>query len=229
MSRITFTYKKVVYTKEPRPRESEETLFNLVWQLHSKVALKGCHNEVGHLGLEHMLDLLHDWFFWPHMAAQTKEHIGKCPPHLTFKAKQPKAPLESIMATLPLEFLHLNYLCLEPSKGLKENVLVVTDYFTRYAQTYVTRTQTAQTPTKTLWNKFTVHYGLTKRILLDQGQNFDSQLVVDLCKLMGTQKIQISLYHPQTVNVTGSTPLWLVYWEWYPQRRNQSGRTILEC
>ena len=46
--------------------------------------------------------------------------------------------------------------------------------------------------------KFIVHYGLPKKILLDQGRNFESQLVADLCKLMGTQKIWTSLYHPQT-------------------------------
>ena len=72
-------------------------------------------------------------FYWPHMAAQAKEHIRKCCTCLAFKAKQPKAPLENIVATHPLELVHLNYLCLEPGKGLEKNVLVVTDHFTRYA------------------------------------------------------------------------------------------------
>ena len=117
---------------------------------------------------------------------------------LAFKARQPKAPLKNIMATHPLELVHLDYLCLEPGKGLDENVLVVTDHFTRYAQAYVTRTQTTQMTAKTLWDKFIVHYGLPKKILMDQGQNFESQLVADLCELMGMQKIWTSLYHLQT-------------------------------
>ena len=91
---------------------------------------------------------MHEWFFWPHMAAQAKEHTGKCHPCLAFKAKQPRAPLENIMAIHPLELVHLNYLCLEPGKGLEENLLMVIDHFTRYAQAYVTQTQTAQTTTK---------------------------------------------------------------------------------
>ena len=135
--------------------------------VHREVTLRGCHDEVGHLGLEHMLDLMFDRFFWPCMAAQVKEHIGKCHLCLAFKARQPKAPLKSIMATYPLELVHLDYLCLEPGKGLEENVLVVTDHFVRYA--YVTRTQTAQMTAKTLWDKFIVHYGLPKKILMDQG------------------------------------------------------------
>ena len=116
-----------------------------------------------------MLDLMCDWFFWPHMAAQVKELIRKYHPCLAFKAKQPKAPLENIMATYPLELVHLDYLCLEPGKGLEESVLVVTDHFTRYAWAYVTRTQTGQTTAKTLWDKFIVQYGSSEKILLDQG------------------------------------------------------------
>ena len=186
------------YTEGPDPG-NQETLLQLVLPAaHRQVTLKGCHDEVGHLGLECMLDFMNDQFFWPHMAAQPKEHIEKCCPCLTFKAKQAKAPLENIVATHSLELVHLDYLCLEHGKGLEEDVLVVTDHFTWYAQAYVTWTQTAQTTTKTLWDKFIVHYGLPKKILLDQGRNFESQLVADLCKLMGTQKLQTSPYHPQT-------------------------------
>ena len=109
-----------------------------------------------------MLDLMHDRFFWPHMAAQVKKHVGKCHSCLAFKARQPKAPLKNIVATHPLELVHLDYLYLEPGKGLD------CDHFTRYAQAYVTRTQTTQMTAKTLCDKFIVHYGLPKKILMDK-------------------------------------------------------------
>ena len=162
--------KKGVLYRWASPRESEETLLQLVLPAAQReVALRGCHDEVGHLGLECMLDLMHDRFFWPHLAAQAKEHIEKCCLCLVFKARQPKVPLENIMATHPLELVYLDYLCLEPGKGLDENVLVVTDYFKRYTQAYVTRTQTAQMTAKTIWEKFIVHYWLPEKILMDQG------------------------------------------------------------
>ena len=108
------------------------------------------------------------------MAAQAKEHTDKCCTCLTLKAKQPKAPQENIVATHSLELVHLDYLCLEPGKDQEENVLVVPDHFTQYAQAYVMQSQTAQTTAKTLWDNFIVHYGLPKKMLSDQGRNFES-------------------------------------------------------
>ena len=108
-----------------------QAIFKLVLPAtYRKIALTGCHNDVCHLGLECILDLMCDCFFWPCMAAQAKEHIEQCHLCLTFKAKQPRTPLENIVATHPLELVHLNYLFLKPGKGKEENVLVVTDHFT---------------------------------------------------------------------------------------------------
>ena len=123
------------------------------------------------------------------MAAQAREHVGKCCQCLTFKDKQLRALLENIVATHPLELVHLNYLCLEPGKGKEENVPVVTDHFTQYAQAYVTHPQTALTKAKALWDNFIGHYGLPEKILSNQGRNFESELIADLCRLMGTQKL----------------------------------------
>ena len=58
--------------------------------------------------------------------------------------------------------------------------------------------QTTHMTVKTLWDKFIVHYWLPKKILMDQGQTLGSQLVTDLCELMGMWKIWTSPYHPQT-------------------------------
>ena len=85
--------KQGVLYRWPRPRESEETLFQLFLPTAQReVALRGYHNEVGHLGLEHMLNLMHDRFFWPHMADQAKEHIGKCHHALPLKPGSPSPP-----------------------------------------------------------------------------------------------------------------------------------------
>ena len=39
---------------------------------------------------------------------------------------------------------------------------------------------------------------MPEQLLLDSGQNFLSELVLEVCKLLGTKKIDTTGYHPQT-------------------------------
>ena len=77
-------------------------------------------------------------------------------------------------------------------------MLIVTDHFTRYAQKYPSKTQTALATTKLLWNNFIVHYGFPYKIISDQGCNFESELKANLCDVAEVQKMRTSPYHPQT-------------------------------
>ena len=107
------------------------------------------------------------------------------------------APLQPIHVTQPLESVHMDYLSLEPSKGNIENVLVITDHFTRYALAYPSKTQTAQATARILWDKFICHYGFPEKFISDQGRNFESDLIKELCKIAGVKKLHTTPYHPQ--------------------------------
>ena len=167
-------------------------------QSHRQRAIEGCHDQVGHLGQDRVLDLLRDKFYWPGMQADVVSYINSCPRCLRRKSQQDKAPLVNIETSQPLELVHLDYLKIEPSKGNIENVLVITDHFTRYAQAFPSKTQTALTTAKLLWNNFILHYGIPEKIISDQGRNFESELIGHLCQLAGVQKLRTSPYHPQT-------------------------------
>ena len=97
----------------------------------------------------------------------------------------------------PLEFVHMDYLSLEPSKGNIENVLVITDHFTRYALAYLGKTQTAQATARILWDNFICHYGFPEKFISDQGTNFESDLIKELCKIAGVKKIDTTPYYPK--------------------------------
>lgn len=77
------------------------------------------------------------------------------------------------------------------------NVLVITNYFTRYAQTFPTKDQKAVTVAKVLCEKFFVHYGLPARIHSDQGRDFESHLIKELLGIVGIRKSRMTPYHPQ--------------------------------
>ena len=109
-----------------------------------------------------------------------------------------QAPLLNIEVNQPLELIHLDYLRIEPSKGNVENVLIITDHFTRYAQAFPSKSQTALATTKLLWNNFILHYGFPSEIITDLGRNFENELIENLCQVAGVKKLRTKPYHPQT-------------------------------
>ena len=71
------------------PKESQEAQFQLVLPaMHQETTLIGCHDQIGHLDLKRMLNLVCNCFFWPQVDIQAKEHVEKCHQCITFKAKQ---------------------------------------------------------------------------------------------------------------------------------------------
>ena len=167
-------------------------------KLFRKQALEACHDEIGHLGIERTTSLLKDRFYWPKMENDIEEYVKTCPRCLKFKAIPERAELNIIDVTRPLELVHIDFLTIEaPKKDKDVNILVVTDHFTRYAQAYVTRSQTAPIVASTLWEKFFVHYGFPEKILSDQGRNFESNLIAELCKLVQIKKLRTTPYRPE--------------------------------
>ena len=72
----------------------------------------------------------------------------------------------------------------------------MTDHFTRYAQAFPTRNQLAKTTAKIIFENFVVHYGFPARIHSDQGRNFESSLIKELCSLACVHKSWTTPYHP---------------------------------
>jgi len=107
-----------------------------------------------------------------------------------------KAPLVNIHSSYPLELVCIDFLSLEPSKGNVGNVLVITDHYTKFAKAVPTKNQTAKTTAEALFNEFIVHFGIPARLHSDQGANFESDIVHELCHLTNMRKSHTTPYHP---------------------------------
>ena len=159
--------------------------------------LKSLHSDVGHPGRDRTLSLLRDRFYWTGMPDDVDDWFKRCPRCIRRKTPaNSRAPLVSVVTTQPLELVCVDFLTLETSKGGSQHVLVITKHFTHYAQVIPTRNMSAKTTAEAIFNNFIVHYGMPKRLHSDQGANFESRIIRELCQVTGCQKLWTTSYYP---------------------------------
>lgn len=81
----------------------------------------------------------------------------------------------------------MDFLSLEPDTSNTKDILVLTDHFTKFALAF----PTPRTVAKCLWENFIFYYGIPERLHTDQGPDFESKLIKELCEVAG---IKVSDY-----------------------------------
>ena len=143
------TLQNALYLHSMPRGENEDLLLFVVPKVHQVTTLNGCHQDARHQGLDHTLSLLQECFWWPEMTNQVRQSIRACTSCLQYEGGFPKAPLHPIMATAPLDLLHVDFTSIETTMERNQlprvdNVLVFQDHFTKHVLAYVTPNQTAK-------------------------------------------------------------------------------------
>ncbi|RXN19589.1 Retrovirus-related Pol polyprotein from transposon 412 [Labeo rohita] len=150
------------------------------------------------MGIDRTLDLVRARFYWPKMVKDVERKVRTCGRCVRRKARPEKAaPLVNIRTTRPLELLCMDYLSLEADKSGTKDILVITDHFTKFAVAIPTPNQKARTVAKCLWENFMVHYGIPEKLHSDQGPDFESRTIKELCQVAGIHKVRTTPYHPR--------------------------------
>ena len=124
------------------------------------------------------------------MAKQMRQVIRACKHCLQFEGSTPKASLCPIVATTPLDLLHVDFTSIETMLELNQlprvaNVLVFQDHFTKHVLACVTPDQTAKTIAKFLYGGYISIFGALARLLSDRGTSFTSSIIEEMCKVLG--------------------------------------------
>ena len=94
-----------------------------------------------------------------------------------------------------MDLVCINFTKVDPSKDSKENILVLTDAFTKFSQVFVTPNQKAITVTKILVDKWFYTYGIPACIDSDKGCSFDNEIMSHLYAMYGIEQSTTTPYN----------------------------------
>ena len=175
---------------------------------------------------DHTLSLLQECFWWPGMAKQMRQVIKACRRCLQYEGGTPKAPLCPIVATAPLDLLHVDFTSIETTMELDKspqvaNVLVFQDHFTKHVLAYVTPNQTVKTITKFLYGGYISIFGALARLMSDRGTSFTSSIIEELCKILASNDCRLCPTTPRLMAGREITPDNYAH-DWEAGRRQES-------
>ena len=151
-----------------------------------------------HLGESKTLQKLKERFYWPGHPADVQVWCRSCEPCAQRKMPNPKprASLVSIQARHPMQLVATGIVGPFPeSSSGNSYILVAADYFTRWVKVNPIPCQEAAVVAKLVDEMFW-RFSPPEQLLSDQGHQFESQLMAEVCKLLGIQKSRTTPYHP---------------------------------
>ncbi|KRX76089.1 Transposon Tf2-9 polyprotein [Trichinella sp. T6] len=159
------------------------------------------HPTGGHLRVAKSLEKIRQRFYWPQQREDVEDWCRTCDACASRKAPQAKAraPMQIQPVGYPFQRIGVDVLGpLEETKRGNRYLLVICDYFTKWPEAFPMPDAEATTIARHLVNGIFCRFRAPETIHSDQGRNFESALIKELCELFGTSKTRTTAYHPQS-------------------------------
>ena len=151
----------------------------------------------GHLGEDKTMARFKERFYWPGQWVDVRDFCRTYTTCATRKTPTPRrrAPLGTIKAGYPMQIIAVDIPGPLPTNN--SYILVVGIYFTRWMESYAIRNQEAATMAQKLVDEIFCRFSTLEQLHSDQGSQFESQLISEICKIMNIHKSHTTPYHPQ--------------------------------
>ena len=140
-------------------------------------------------------------FWWPSLKTSVEKHIANCDrcaarstAGIERKAEMQTFSVHGAFRTMAADILGPLTLA---RKSRAKNILVMSALFTKYAVTVTLHDMTAATVANAIIDEWIMKFGAPDVTHIDQGSNFNSKLMHDICRLFMIEKTRSTPYHPQ--------------------------------
>ena len=158
----------------------------------------------GHTGIDRTLRRVQADWFWPGMTADIRRLVSSCEACQAAKHSNPvpNKNRQRLQAGRPWQVLSIDLVGpLTPTPRGNTSILVLSDHFTRWRDALPVQNGSAETIAEILEERVFCYLGVPERIHTDQGAQFESRLMAELCALWGVRKSHTTPYHPQSNGV----------------------------
>ncbi|CAG2220647.1 unnamed protein product [Mytilus edulis] len=154
----------------------------------------------GHLGVSKTFGKVSERFYWFGMRRDVENYVANCVECVTRKnpSRTARAPLQPHYSGAPFEKIAIDILEVPMSDQGNRFIVVIGDYFSKWAEAFPLKNHTAPVIAEILIDQFISRFGAPFQLHSDQGPEFESRLISELCKLLGIDKTRTTTYHPQS-------------------------------
>jgi len=162
----------------------------LIWDAHKQA----------HAGVQRVLVKLQLRWYWPRLGRDVWLRVRQC--EICQASKHGRLPGEAgrrrLYAERPWQVMAVDLVGPMPLTPRGNSwILVLTDHFTRWTDALAISDASAPTVARVLDQHVFCYFGLPEQIHSDQGAQFQSQLMSDLCCLWGVNQSRTTPYHPE--------------------------------
>ena len=155
-----------------------------------------------HMGVSHTFDKIRKQFFWFGMYGDIRKYVMSCKPCFERKSHRysEHPPLQRFTKfTAPFDFVSMDIIGpFTTTYNGNRYILSCLDEFTKWPELFAIPDQTADTISKIFVKEIICRYGTPNTLLTDQGRNFTSKLLQQICNNLKIKKIQTTAFHPQS-------------------------------
>jgi len=154
-----------------------------------------------HPGMNRMYYALRRRYYWPSMVTNIYHTATKCTTcaQTRLSLRRHTFPLMLFPATEPLTDRSVDIFGPTPAtKAGNRFILVITDRFSKQTKCVALRRITAISVALAIIDAWVACYGPPDRILSDQGPQLISNFLIAVMKVLGTETVRTTAYHPQT-------------------------------